>query len=192
MKHAFKLGTPSNASSEYEDVDFMYEYPDPYASMMNNDEMGNLGIENATQVPSMQATDLKRGGTPLSQHQLTTMKREHYIDNSLRYNIGEKVLFYQLQAELLAHKRRYKEALSAVLVAEELSGTSTVLNAIKMICMYQLNDEAKFKELKEELLNSRFDSLSESLKQQVIGTIQVSNWVPEFLSCLDSMKSRGT
>lgn len=126
----------------------------------------------------------------INDDELRIMAIEYHEKTYLRCSMYDKTVFYMLQAELLVNSRQYKDALNAALVAEELSGPSKVIDAIKMICMYQLNEETRFKALKEQFNASGFSGLSESLKKQALGTVQVSNFIPEFLDCIDKMKRK--
>ncbi|CDR96850.1 hypothetical protein, conserved [Babesia bigemina] len=136
------------------------------------------------------ARSLAAESNRISDDALSVMRDEYYANSAVTASAFDQATFYKLQAEILVSKRRYKEALGAALVAESAEGRSRVIDAVKMICMYQLNDEERFKELKQELTATGLGGLSESLKKQALGTIEVSEWVPEFLNCLDQMKTK--
>lgn len=134
--------------------------------------------------------DYKRESNRISDEALNAMRDDYHATSYIKASAYDQATFYKLQAEILVSKRRYKEALGAALVAERAEGRSMVIDAIKMICMYQLNDEDRFNELKQQLIASGVGGLSDTLKKQALGTIEVSNWVPEFLNCLDQMKAK--
>ncbi|KAK1444553.1 hypothetical protein BgAZ_104590 [Babesia gibsoni] len=128
--------------------------------------------------------------TYVTDHEMKTIVTDYHAESYVRSSMFDKGLFYKLQAEILVNKRRYRDALAAALIADELLGVSKVTDAIKMICMYQLNDDARFRQLKEKLLVCGFQGLSESLKKQAIGTVQVSNFIPEFIGYVDRAKAK--
>ncbi|GFE53283.1 DNA polymerase III subunit chi, putative [Babesia ovis] len=130
-----------------------------------------------------------KGTNGITDQALEDMRNAYYAASFPGCSAYDSATFYLLQAEVLVGKRRYREALAAALVAEKVGGHSKVADAIKMICLYQLNDDDRFKKLKQQLVSSGLGGLSETLMKQARGTIEVSNWVPEFLNCLERMSN---
>ncbi|KAK1932825.1 hypothetical protein X943_000981 [Babesia divergens] len=164
------------------------DYDDPFESLSVNGSVPTFDIGVNGSVDTLFSRIPNSDSNNISDDALKSMITDYYANTYINCSMYDKSIFYTLQAELLVKKQRYKEALGAALVAEEISGPSKVLDAIKMICMYQMNDDARFQELKERFASTGFSGLSSTLKQQAIGTIQVSNFIPEFLSCLERLK----
>eukprot|EP00371_Babesia_bovis_P003147 XP_001611794.1 hypothetical protein [Babesia bovis T2Bo] len=133
---------------------------------------------------------MKNGGNRISDETLSEMCNSYYMASFPRCSAFDSGAYYLVQAEVLVGKRRYREALAAALVAERICGPTKVTDAVKMICVYQMNDEERFKELKRLMSISGLGGLSETLMKQTRGTIEVSNWVPEFLNCIERMSKQ--
>ncbi|GBE58925.1 c-PI de-N-acetylase, putative [Babesia ovata] len=174
----------------YLDSDDFLDYDYDISPLSTGISVPVFDISDSMSMAEPSYREYKRESNRISDDALNAMRDEYYAKSCITASAYDQATFYKLQAEILVSKRKYKEALCAALVAERAEGRSRVIDAVKMICMYQLNDEERFKELKQELTASGLGGLSETLKKQALGTIEVSNWVPEFLNCLDQMKQK--
>lgn len=167
------------------------EYDYHFGKLTTTDHVASFDIGSNPSTDDMILNALSDGeSTYVTDHEMKTIVTDYHAESYVRSSMFDKGLFYKLQAEILVNKRRYRDALAAALIADELLGVSKVTDAIKMICMYQLNDDARFRQLKEKLLVCGFQGLSESLKKQAIGTVQVSNFIPEFIGYVDRAKAK--
>ncbi|AFZ79173.1 hypothetical protein BEWA_020190 [Theileria equi strain WA] len=194
MSKLFRVTDVTDNDSGYEDIACdPYDLSDDYSPKFNPSalQMPNFDFDSLQASPTLDYLS-KNDYNRISDVDLKRFSDEHFHNSYMQFSMHNKSAFFLLQSELFLSTRNYKEALSAALVSESLIGETLAIKAIKMICMYQLNDDKRFKDLKEEILASSLEGLSDTLRQHTIGTIQVASLVPEFLSCLESMKSKQT
>nr|PVC51067.1 hypothetical protein MACL_00001809 [Theileria orientalis] len=167
----YHIQSPSQTHSEYEESFF-------------NDSVAHSSILDYD-YPSFDS--LRE--VEISDSELAKLCLEYYFNSSFENVVHDRPSFFLFRAEVLLNLRKYKDALSSCLCFEICSSPNLISKAIKMICFYQLNYSKNFTLLKDELMTSNLESLSDSLRKTVIGTIQVSAWIPELMNCLNNMKN---
>ncbi|EAN32591.2 hypothetical protein TpMuguga_02g00308 [Theileria parva strain Muguga] len=126
----------------------------------------------------------------LSSEHIKLLSLNHYINHYLTYIVEDELVFFLFQAELFLNLRRYTNSLSACFCFEAFGGSSVVSKCISLVDLYQMNYTKNFKNLKEEITKLKLDNISQTLRKNVVGTIQVSALIPDFVNCINNLKNR--